>query len=400
MATTKFRSLEEIRKRVKELSDQFRIDTQLVDRTEKALAKVVKSAVVHAGQDFKIRVMDISGEGSTKKRKMTLNVDFPVVKVPNSKELMHSYELAERLSEQYKYTMNLENEVRMNFSNVNKHSAVETTLGSIQKLKSAIEKDLKRLFATLNAVAQGHAPKAYLEFVSALATEIQENKHIDCDSGKTMTYAAVAKPEDGGSLVFAGYIMLTNAVSDEGKVAPTLYIVIKWTVGGNVEIFVEHEFIAPSLLRGGITVENLKEATKAVTDQLALEGFSSQIGNLPVSMQIRHPESGLTPKLFSAAPYIDKVTADEDELIFTVKPAGMKVLEEIKYQLFLEVKSMLKKKRSTKVRMQVKGNQLVFTFTGLDLGGGVHPHDLDFLSDKYKLDISQLRKIANIVNGE
>jgi len=400
MATTKFRSLEEIRKRIKELDDQFRVDTQLVDRTEKALAKVVKAAEVRAAEDFKIRVMDISGDGKNKRKKMTLNLDFPVVKVPNVKELMHSYELAERLSEQYKYVMNLENEVRMNFSNVNKHTAVESTMGSLQKLKSAIEKDLKRLFATLNSVAQGHAPKAYLEFVEALATELTENRHIDCDEVKTMTYAAMAKPEDGGSLVFAGYIILTNAVSDEGKVAPTLYVVIKWTVTGNVEIFVEHEFVAPSLLRGGITVENLREATKAVADQLSLEGFSSQIGNLPVSMQIKHPESGLSPNLFSAAPYISKVTADEDELVFVLKPAGVKLIDEIKTQLFLEVKSMLKRKRGTAVRMKTQGNQLVFTFTGLDSSGGLHPHDLDFLGDKYKLNISQLRKIANIVNGE
>lgn len=392
---TNFRSFEEIRKKIKELSEQHRLDTQLVDKTTRALAKVVKAATT-------FKVMDISGDApATKRRKKTLNVDFPVVKVPNIKELTHSYQLAERLSEQYKYVMNLENEIKINFSNVNRHSAIEDALGSVQKLKSALEKDLKRLFASLNQVAHGHAPKEYLNFVQELATEIQDNKHIECDSGKTMTYAAIAKDDDGKQvLVFAGYIMLVNAVSDEGKIAPTLYIVIKWTVGGDVEIFVDHEFIAPSLLHGGIVVENIREAAKAVSDQLSLEGFSSQIGNLPVSMQIRQPASGLSPNLFSAAPYIDSITVDQDKLVFKVKSSATKVIDEIKLQLFMEVKAMLRAKRSTKVRMQVQGQNIVFTFSGLDHSGGVHPHDIEFLKDKYKLNDNQLRKISNVINGD
>jgi hypothetical protein len=64
------------------------------------------------------------------------------------------------------------------------------------------------------------------------------------------------------------------------------------------------------------------------------------------------------------------------------------------------VKAMLKNKRSTRVRMKQTGNKVSFTFTGLDQSGGIHPHDLDFLGDKYKLKEAQLRKIANIINGE
>lgn len=398
MATQKFRSLEEIRKVVLEMLDDQRNDTQLVNQTEKLLAKLATSKVT-AAQDFKI--MDITNTKTVTKKKRTINVDFPIVKVPSSRELMKSYDLAEALSEKYKYAMNLENEVRMNFSKFGSNKNVQDTLGSIQKLKQSLETNLHKLFQVLNEVANGHAPKEYLKFVQTLADELINNRHIECDSGKTMTYAAIAKGEKNEQqLVFAGYIILVNAVSDEGKVAPTLYVVVKWTVGGDVEIFVEHEFFAPTLLTGGTTVENTREAIKVVADQLSLEGFSSQIGNLPVSMQIRQPASGLSPNLFTAAEFIDKVTADADELIFTMKPAGLKNAEQIKTQLFLEVKSMLKNKRSTKVRMKQEGNKIAFTFSGLDQSGGIHVHDLDFLGDKYKLKESQLRKIVNIVNGE
>ena len=394
---TKFRTIEEIRKAVNVIIEQHQLDTQLVDQTEKLLARVTSQAL-KAAADFKI--MDISGDGNKKKIKRTFNVDFPVVKVPNKAELTHTYGLVERLSEQYKYVLNLENELRINFSNVKKHAAVDATQGSIAKLKKALETDLKRLFASLNAVARGHAPTEYLDFVEALAKELQENKYIECDSGKTVTYAAMGKDDDGNSVpVFAGYIILINAVSDEGKIAPSLYIVVKWTVGGNVEVFVEHEFIAPSLLHGGITVENLKEATKAVADQLSIEGFSAQIGNLPVATQLRYPSSGLNTKLFQVADMLTKVTADEDKLIFTLKKEAVPKAKEIGLFLFSEVKSMLKSKRKTKVRMSTQRNTVTFTFSGLDASGGVHPSDLDFLTEKYRLNDSQVRKIANIVNG-
>jgi hypothetical protein len=161
-----------------------------------------------------------------------------------------------------------------------------------------------------------------------------------------------------------------------------------------------HEFFAPTLLNGGTTVGDTREAVKVVADQLSLEGFSSQIGNLPVSMRIRQPASGLTPSMFQSSQFIDKVTADEDALVFTLKKEGVPHAEDIKTQLFLDVKAMLKNKRSTRVRMKQTGNKVSFTFTGLDQSGGIHPHDLDFLGDKYKLKEAQLRKISNIINGE
>jgi hypothetical protein len=61
---------------------------------------------------------------------------------------------------------------------------------------------------------------------------------------------------------------------------------------------------------------------------------------------------------------------------------------------------MLKKKRSTGIRMRVIDNDVIFTFTNLDQSGGVTPHDLEFLEDKYRLTQQQLRKIANEINND
>lgn len=387
---TKFRSLEEVRKYLKEMQDQLRLDEQVMDKTNKQLAKI-------AGHKVKadIKFLDISGDGKRSKKK-TLNADFPVVKVPDAKTLDKNYRLAEKLSEQYKYVLNLENEVKINFKGTGGASFNET-LGSIQKLKADLERHLQSIFLSLAKVAEGHAPDQYKEFVATLADELVSNNHIVCESAKTVTYASLDK---AGDLVFAGYIILVNAVSDEDKVAPTLYITIKWTVGGDVEVFVEHEFVAPSLLSGGAVVENVNQAAKSIANQLSMEGFSSQIGNLPAHMQIKHPAGGLRGEIFTAAPFIKTVTAEQDELIFQLVPNVKSAqIEEIKNQLFLEVKAMLKKKRGTNVRMRVSGTQIIFNFVGLDQSEGIHPHDLDWVGDKYKLSDSQLRKIANIINN-
>jgi hypothetical protein len=211
-----------------------------------------------------------------------------------------------------------------------------------------------------------------------------------------MTYAALDKD---GELVFAGYIILVNAVSDQGKVLPHLYVVLKWTVGGDVEVYVEPEFQAPTLLSGGTVVENMNEIVKAVERQLSLEGFSSTLGNLPVDQQLRLPNIDRLKEAFSAADYITSVSAEHDKLIFEMKTSDREVIDSVISQIYMEVKSMLKKKRSTTVRYSVKGSKVIFVFSNLDHSGGVHPNDLEWLSDKYQLNQNQIRKIVNTING-
>jgi hypothetical protein len=248
----------------------------------------------------------------------------------------------------------------------------------------------------LHEVAQKHAPKEYLGFVETIAKELGSNEYLEFQSLDTMTYVALAKD---GTLIFAGYIILHNAVSDEGRVAPHVYITVKWTVGGDVEIFVEHEFIAPTLLDSGTVVTNLHQAAKAISNQLALEGFSSQIGNLPVALQMNEPAGGLRREAFSASEHISDVFAEKHELCFTLKKVTPEQRNEIKSQLFQEVKALLKKKRGTKVRMRDEGANVIFTFSDIDQSQGITPTDLEFLADRYKLSDSQLRKIVNNING-
>lgn len=389
-----FRSLEEVRKYLAEQLQQFRDDKQLVDKSLHQLAKVAVNAV-------EIKVMKFSGDGAGGKIKRTENISFPVVKVPDMETLQRQYTIVERLSEQYKALILNENNLRMNFRDTGKEGSrtgknFEAMMGGFNKLKTDMEETMKKIFMALHSVAQHHAPKEYLNFVQSIAKELETNEHIECSSMETLTYAALDKKN---ALVFAGYIVLKDAVSDEGRIAPNLYITIKWTVGGDIEIFVEHEFIAPTQLDSGIVVTSIHQAAKAITNQLTLEGFSAQIGNLPVALQIKEPVGGLRREAFSAAAYITHVDSQKHELIFTMKPLPEKEKAEIEAQLFQEVKAMLRKKRGTKVRMRPSGNKIAFTFTDLDQSEGITPSDLEFLTERYSLTDTQLRKIVNNING-
>jgi hypothetical protein len=387
----KFRSVQEVQRYLKQQEDQLRLDFQLIDQNMKELTGMVKAAELRA---IEVKVLDFSGNG--KKRKRSINVDFPVVDVPNKDKLEKNYRQAEQLSQQYKALVQTENDVKMTFRGATNPNFTQL-MSNFTKLKADIEKKLKELFTKLSQVADGHAPKEYKAFLANLADDLNSNQHIECDSINTFTYVALGKT---GELMFAGYIVLVNAVSDEGKTVPHLYVTVRWTVGGDVEVFVEHDFTEPTLLNGGSIVENTKEATKAIVTQLSLEGFSSQIGNLPLSMQMREPSGGLSKDAFSAAPFVDTIEAHKEELIFNLKPGlSTKQIDEIKMGLYLEVKTLLKNKRNAKLKMRTTGDSIEFTVSNLDQSG-VTPYDLEFLQEKYKLNDSQIRKIANeISNG-
>jgi hypothetical protein len=396
METPKFRSVEEIKRWVGDQREQFNEDRLVIDQMLKRLTAACSVKVKAA----ELKFLDISKKGSGALRKRTLNLEFPIVKVPNASQLQNHYAVAEKLSEQYKFILNAENEIRLNFKgatvkNATSESYAEVS-GAIQKLKEDLRTTLEKVFHSLAQIADGHAPKEFKHMMEILTETLSKTETLAAESAKSFTYAALDK---AGQLVFGGYILLENAVNDQGKVQPSLYIVLKWTVGEDVEVFVEPEFVAPTLLHGGTVVENMREITLAVERQLTLEGFSSQLGQLPVSVQLRLPNEDDLRNIFSAKDYIKTVRAEPQELIFEMKTSDREVIDQIVPQIYAEVKAMVRKKRSTTVRYSVKGPVVTFTFSNLDHGGGLHPQDLEFLQDKYGLNPSQMRKIVNVVNG-
>lgn len=400
MDIPKFRSVEEIKRWIGEQRTQFNEDRVVVEKVITRL-KAACGATPQQIQAAELKILDITSKGSGALRKRTMNLQFPMVKVPNADKLEKNYKIAEKLSEQYKYLQGVENELRMNFKGQTVKDATTQSYaevsGAITKLKNDVQAVLEKLFVALAEVAQGHAPKEYKHMMELMTKALTENAELAAESAKSMTYAALDKQ---GNLMFTGYIILINAINDQAKVLPALYIVLRWTVGGNVEVFVESEFVAPTLLHHGTTVENMNEITKAVERQLALEGFSSQLGQLPVDTQLRFPATQDSLRdAFSAKDYLKDVRAERNALIFEFKTSDREVIDSLMGQVYAEVKAMIRKKRGTTARYSVKGPVVTFTFSNLDHGSGLHPMDLEFLEDKYGLTPTQMRRITNIING-
>ncbi len=397
-ANMKFRSLQEVKRYLEQQTLQLKEDFALVDNSLKQL----QAMAVRANKMVKaleIKVMDISGDGKPKKRR-TIDTEFPVVKVPNKDVLQKNYREAEKLSQQYKALVQNETEVKMTFRDATNANFIGL-MSQFTKLKSDIENKLRQLFKALNEVAEGHAPKEYKAFVKGLADELNEHQHIECDGLSSFTYVGLTKTDD---LIFAGYIVLKNAVSDEGKLVPHLYITVRWVVSGDdagtVAIYVEHDFVEPGLLTGGLVVQNLRDAVKAITNQLALEGFSSQIGNLPVNMQLKDP-SRLNRDALNPRGLVKSIKVEEDTITFNLTHSDPKIIDEIAGQLYTELKSMLRNKRTAKLRMRIGSNKdfIQFFISNLDQTTGITPHDLEFLQDKYGLSDQALRRVANEINN-
>jgi hypothetical protein len=203
-------------------------------------------------------------------------------------------------------------------------------------------------------------------------------------------------------IAFTYYLMLVNATNQEGKVTPQLYISVQWIVtqGITIQINPEYELPGQLLKEGGTEVSSVGEAVKAIADLLELEEFSSSLGTVPLSTQLRKPLSELKPEMFTYRDFIQKLDVDDDKLVFKFrKGIDAEQAKEVAYSLYQEVKSLFKNSRSAKIRMKPTNTQVEFEITNVAQGGEVSSHDAEFLADKFGLNQSQLRKVIQILNS-
>ena len=245
-----FKTLNDIQKYLDDTQKKLSLDFHAVDDAILMLkANKVSSATVD---------LDLTGDPNRKYEKRPIKVDFPLAKVPNAKQLEKDYWLAEKLTKQYNELLLNESSMKVVFTNATNANYLKLAM-YFSKLKKDIEKKLRELFKELNRVAEGHAPVEFKKFIAFVAKNLDDNQHIECDNISTFTYASMNKKRE---LVFAGYIVLHNAISDEGNMIPSLYVTVAWTVGGGAEIFVEHEFIPPMMLNWRCECQELERRSK------------------------------------------------------------------------------------------------------------------------------------------
>jgi hypothetical protein len=230
------------------------------------------------------------------------------------------------------------------------------------------------------------------------------NKHVVFKDSDLFLYVSVTKE---GELVFTYYLMLRDVVNDDGFVTPHLYISIQWLIGpkSSVEVQLNHEYEVPNKLIGhGTSVGNVQDALKSISTMLQVENFSTALGVVPMAMLMKADPGKLTKEFFSFRDFIESVSVDENYMIFTLRPEANspEIVKQVAYQLYIELRTLVKSK-GVKLLMkeEKKGDttNIVFNLSKVAEKGEISYYDLEFMRDKFGLKDTQMRKIAQIING-
>jgi hypothetical protein len=414
----KFRYVSDVDKFVSEMAEEVRDLSQLVRKQQKVLSFLTRpqdwvaaSMKIQAATFEEFNVTPPSASDQRKRKqalKKTIDKKLDRVVVPAIGKLKNQYGLAQDLYSKYQTLEAVEAQLDMQFPDARD---LERAKGGITKLKQEIQAQLSEVLGFLNEVAEAHVPKSFQDYIDAIAREVEE--HVHFEDSKTFLYVNVS---EGGSLVFTSYIMLINALNEDGEAAPALYIAVQWNQGNfaksgeeaSVKIYLDHEFELPLKLAArsdGHDVESVGDAVKTLADMLEVENFSSSLGVIPLSFQMNLDPTELTKEMFSYRDYIQKVGVDPSThtLRFTFrKVAGVdkSSVTKMATTLLLEVKQVVKKSRGTKIRMKPgkEGGQYYIDFivTTVGQGNDLTQHDLEFLRERFDLNDTQIKKIARI----
>lgn len=394
----KFRYIDDVKRFLDDMAEEVDETDKLIKVYQTQLAYLkkpkdwVKAALVKAAE----MEVTIKQDDAKKFTKRKIDPELTKVVIPNVKKLEKQYALSEDLYEKHRTLEAAEAQIAMQFPD-RRGEAYDSVMASLNTLKSKVGTQLKTVLGYLSDIAEEHVPKTFTKYLDAIRQEVQE--HVLFEDSKLFLYVSTTAE---GQIVFTYYLMLVNATNQEGKVTPQLYISVQWVVGESMSIQINPEYELPGQLEkeGGTEVGSTPEAVKAIADLLELEEFSSSLGTVPLSTQLRKPLSELKPEMFSYRDFIQKLDVDSDALIFKFrKDITPEQAKEVAYALYQEVKSLFKNSRSAKIQMVPTAKDVTFTISNLAKGGEVSHHDAEWLAEKFELNEQQLRKAINILNS-
>ena len=335
-----------------------------------------------------------------RKMKHKIDPELTNVVVPNMKKLQSQYSMAEDFYEKLRGLEQAETQVQMSFHD-RRGPEYTALMRQFQVLKEKVQNALKDCLQFLSDVAHKHVPETFQKYVDMVAELV--NEHVIFRDSQTFMYVSVDKE---GNLVFTAYLMLQDVANDEGQVAPHLYVSIQWVLSKEptVSVDLNHEYEVPNKLLGqGEVVGSVGEAVRAISTLLDMENYSSALGVVPLAIQMNVDPTTIHPNMFEYRDVISKIMVDEHTLSFKLRPEINKkeVITEIAAQIYKELKALMKTRN---VRLTMKTEKLgdetvlMFTIVRIAEGGELNEFDVEWLRDKFKLNQTQLRKIANIIN--
>ena len=400
----KFRRIEDIQRYLDEVAKDVAISEKMVEQQHKLLSRLLKPTPklgqVMAAAFVEFDVTPGAGSGGRRGKgtldKSVVAPSINKVVIPNLSKLKDQYGLMESLYAQRVLMDSVETQMAMQFPTKVQGPQYEATQGAVKKLRDKIDVQLQKVCTFLSDVAEKHVPKQFVEYVGAVSEAVANR--VTFDSSERFLYVSV----NDKSLYFTEYLVLKDAVNEDGKVAPHLYIVVQWCVGRTVEIFVEHEFTPPNQLEHGDEVRTAHEAMESISHLLDLEGFASAIGRAPLSMNMKVNPNKLTPAMFQSRDFISKILVadDGDEIAFTFKAKlDKETKKQVGYQIFQDFKTMMRN-RKVKLRMKIENAKVTLFVSDVAAGSEVSVNDVEFLKERFGLSDGAVHRISQILNRD
>lgn len=397
-----FRYMQDAQRFINEMNKEVDQSRQLLKKQQQMIGASLAGLRVSAAT----MIFDLTPSSGKEQRslirqmKHKIDPDLTQVVVPNMKKLQSQYNLAEDFYEKLRGIEQAETQVQMTFHN-RRGPEYEALMRQFQVLKEKVQNALKECLEFLSDVAHKHVPKTFQEYVDKVAALV--NEHVIFRDSQTFMYVSV---DPVGNLVFTAYLMLQDVANDEGQVAPHLYISIQWVVSkeSTVSVDLNHEYEVPNKLLGqGEVVGSVGEAVKAIATLLDLENYSSALGVVPLAIQMNVDPTTIHPNMFEYRDVISKIQVDEHTISFKLRQELNKpeAITEIGAQIYKELKALMKTRNvrlTMKTEKEGRATVLRFNIVRISEGGEMSEYDLEFLRDKFGLNQTQLRKIANIIN--
>jgi hypothetical protein len=318
------------------------------------------------------------------------------MKIVGMEKLRKNYSVVQELTEKYRLLGSMETDLQVRFKDQNTAKAE----AEIRKLRAEVQKALADCYSILQDIATKHVPKEFLKFLGMVSNVC--SKGLQYENVRSHLYVY----EKEGYIVFSAYINMIQVTDDNGKLWPSMMVVLSMRVEKNFAgyyVTVLHEFEPPGSFALGKVVSDMKSAVKVIGLLLNMDRFATDLDKLPLSALIQ-PDS-ITKELFSVEHSIDAIHASEEALTFTMKPAikDREAANKVATQLYVELETFIRKTR-TRMQMRVfeenKRWNVAFVFVRAGGESSTSPQDLEFLQRRFNLSNEALDKVVQVINRD
>lgn len=379
MENTKTNSLDDVFKAIKKISVRV---TELIN-----LSRMTRDQMrVVAGVMFEIR------DDSAPKQSPEVNTSpASVVRIRSIEKLRKNYSVLRDLFETKNELDAMESKLR-----TSRHMKdVDRAVSEIQRIRSEVLSGISEAFSFIAELAKSHMPAKMDTFSRAISAAVE--KSIIYREAKMYSYIF----EADGDLCFTVYLHLIHAEDESGKIFPELFLTMTYRTGATPQMYVgiQHHFTPPSADLLMKKVKSVKDALQSYNHLLELDSFDNTFGSLPLDVLLS-PKS-IVKDAFSFSDKVRSIEVGENEIIFHTKSNALPVLHEMTAQLYKELNSV-QRRSNAKLRMSVRkarsSAEIAFRFVVPSNAPPVDATDLEFLKDRFNVDESSLKKIAQIIN--